>query len=161
MPVVAWKARKARPHPSGPPRGPHPSWLFNGNSPKPAKNPDPQFRRLKLRATRPEAGRGQETLPRRDWLKGVAEGRKSRRATSAGSESSVSFQVPALGGFSVPWSCWGCLLAEVSGAPRLGGQRERSGPQGLADYGLVGRYRTETACARDTPTRHCASRAGS
>lgn len=71
----------------GPPRGPHPSRSFNGNRPKPSQNRDPQFRRRELRTTSEEERRVQRPLPRRDWLGGVAVGRKSRRATSAGSES--------------------------------------------------------------------------
>lgn len=70
----------------GPPRGPHPSRSFKGNSPKPSQSLDPQFRRRGLRMLRKEARRSQRILPRRDWLGGVATGRKSRRATSAGSE---------------------------------------------------------------------------
>lgn len=70
----------------GPPRGPHPSRSFKGNSPKPSQSLDPQFRRRGLRMLRKEARRSQRILPRRDWLGGVVTGRKSRRATSAGSE---------------------------------------------------------------------------
>lgn len=40
----------------GPPRGPHPSWSFKGNSPKPSQNADPQFRRREPRVTGMEGG---------------------------------------------------------------------------------------------------------
>lgn len=49
----------------GPPRGPHPSRSFKGNSPKPSRNADagPQFRRREQRVTGKEAGPGPRTLP--------------------------------------------------------------------------------------------------
>ena len=46
----------------GPPRGPHPSRSFKGNSPKPSRNADPQFRRREPRVTGKEAGPGPRSL---------------------------------------------------------------------------------------------------
>lgn len=76
-------------------------------------------------------GRGQRTLPRRDWLRGVADGRKPRRATSAGSESCTP-----VSGVVASWLFravgeTGSLPAEVSGAAGLGGERGHSCPQGF------------------------------
>lgn len=103
--------------------GASPFLVIQWKQPQARSEPDPQFRRRKLRATREGAGRGQRTLPRRDWLKGVAEGRKPRRATSAGTASAclvsgVSPRQP-LRALEVR----GSLLAEVSWAPRLGGEK--------------------------------------
>lgn len=58
----------------GPPRGPHPSRSFNGNSPKPCQTRDPQFRRRELRMIRNEERRGRRILPGRDWLGGRGSG---------------------------------------------------------------------------------------
>lgn len=66
------------------------------------------------------ARRGQRILPRRDWLGGVAMGRKSRRATSAGSESFSQVGGAAAGWLVVEVEVRGTLPAEVSGALRLG-----------------------------------------
>lgn len=98
--LVAYDPRPQSPGHRG---GPHPSRSLNGISPKPPQNRDPQFRRRKLRKIGEEGRRGQGTLPRRDWLGGVAVGRKSRRATSAGSESFSQVGGAARGS---GWATW-------------------------------------------------------
>lgn len=83
--------------PFGPPRGPRPSRSRSGRSPKFAQSREPQFRRREPRTAC--EGRGPEPLPSAIGLGAWPQSRKSRPATSAGSEGAGRLRALTAGVF--------------------------------------------------------------
>lgn len=96
-----------------------------------------------------EAGRGQQAVPRADWLRGGATSRKPRRATSSDSQRRSLFPALRRGRWSARWGRGECLSGGERGPEAwrrerdvaVGGRlatREASGPAGGLNCGPRG-----------------------